>query len=116
MEALSTIYQLVIEHYKNLKDVDSDGFYVISALAFFFKGNRSMVDDFWKYIEFSFQKMNEEGLFKASISCICDFAHNYGDFIKDKIEIVFKEFFNAFEVDIVKCRKIQCRGSAGLIF
>jgi len=50
MDQLSTLYNLVVEHYKRINDVDGDGFYLVSALAFFIPNDRRLIDDFWKYI------------------------------------------------------------------
>ena len=50
MDILSSIYQLVVNHYKNINEVDSDGLYVVGTLSNFFRDNTQLVDDFWKYI------------------------------------------------------------------
>lgn len=81
-----------------MKDVDSDGLYVVSALSFFFRNDRRLVDDFWKYIEHALTKYQEAIVFKSVISCVCDFSANYGDLIKDKLEPIFKEFIGIFDV------------------
>ena len=86
MDQLSTLYNLVVEHYKKLNDVDGDGYYLISALAFFIPNDRRLIDDFWKYIEFGLKKTTQEDIFKSTISCICDFAATYREQISDKID------------------------------
>jgi hypothetical protein len=97
LDKLSLIYNLVISHYTRIKDVDSDGFYVISALAYFYK-DRRLVDDFWKYIEHGLTKTNEAEIFKAAISCICDFASIYRDQIQDRMSNILGELIKIFEV------------------
>lgn len=51
MDQLSTLYKLVVDHYANIKSVDGDGYYLVSALAFFLPNDRRLIEDFWKYIE-----------------------------------------------------------------
>ena len=50
MEQLSTLYNLVVEHYKKINDVDGDGYYLVAALASFIPNDRRLIDDFWRYI------------------------------------------------------------------
>ncbi len=47
---MSKLYDLVISYFKQINNVEGDGFYVVSALAFFLPNDRRIVDDFWKYI------------------------------------------------------------------
>jgi hypothetical protein len=91
MEQLSSLYNLVVEHYKRIGDVDSDGYYLVSSLAFFIPNDRRLIDDFWKYIEYGLKKVNQDDIFKATISCICDFATTYRDHISDKIDPIINE-------------------------
>lgn len=51
MEQLSSLYNLVVEHYNKIKNVEGDGFYLVSALAYFIPNDRRLVDDFWKYVQ-----------------------------------------------------------------
>lgn len=60
MQQLSSLYNLVVEHYKRINDVEGDGFYIVSALAYFIPSDRRLIDDFWKYIEHGLQKLNQE--------------------------------------------------------
>lgn len=96
MEQLSTLYNLVVEHYKKINDVDGDGFYLISALAFFIPNDRRLIDDFWKYIEFGLKKINQDDIFRATISCVCDFAATYGEQISDKIDILIESLCDLY--------------------
>jgi hypothetical protein len=50
MEQLSQLYDLVVNYYKQLNNVEGDGYYVVSALAYFLPHDRRIVDDFWKYL------------------------------------------------------------------
>lgn len=77
MEQLSTLYNLVVEHYKKINDVDGDGFYLVAALASFIPNDRRLIDDFWRYIEYGLNKISQEDIYKAAISCVCDFASIY---------------------------------------
>jgi hypothetical protein len=62
---------------------------VVSALTFFIPQDTRIVDDFWKYVEFGLKKTNQSDVFKAVISCICDFAATYKDNIGDKVDFTF---------------------------
>jgi hypothetical protein len=74
---LSQLYELVVGYYTHISSVESDGYYVVSALAFFLPQDRRIVDNFWKYVEYGLQKITQNDIFKATISCICDFAATY---------------------------------------
>jgi hypothetical protein len=58
METLSTIYDLVIKHFSNIKRVDSDGLYVVGSISFYFRTEPRLIDDFWKYIEYALTQYN----------------------------------------------------------
>jgi hypothetical protein len=47
---MSSLYNLVVEYYNKLGSVEGDGFYLVSALAYFIPHDLRLVDDFWKYI------------------------------------------------------------------
>jgi hypothetical protein len=49
----------VVEYYKRINDVEGDGFYVVSALAYFIPNDKRLIDDFWKYIEYGLKKVNQ---------------------------------------------------------
>ena len=87
---VSTLYDLVVDHYKKIEDVDGDGYYLVSALAFFVPNDRRLIDDFWKYIDFGLKKTQQEDVFKSTISCICDFASTYREQISDKVDPVIE--------------------------
>ena len=49
---------MVIEHFLNIQDVDSDGIYVMGALAIVFRktiGN--VLDSYWPYLERGLEKV-----------------------------------------------------------
>jgi hypothetical protein len=98
LDLLSKLYDLVVKYYSQISNVEGDGYYVVSALAYFFPEDRRIVDDFWKYIEFGLKKINQAEVFKAVISCICDFATTYRGAISDKVDYIFNELFEYFEV------------------
>ena len=98
MDQMSTLYDLVVEHYKRINDVDGDGFYVVSALAFFIPNDRRLIDDFWKYIEHGLRKTNQDAVFRSAISCICDFATIYRDLIADKVEPTLLQIMDLYGV------------------
>lgn len=85
-----------MNYYKQINNVEGDGYYVVSALAFFFPHDRRIVDDFWKYIEFGLKKVNQAEVFKGAISCICDFISTYRDTITDKVDVIFTELLENF--------------------
>lgn len=87
VDQLSKLYELVVSYYSQIGNVEGDGFYVVSALAFFFPQDRRIVDDFWKFIEFGLKKTTQGEVFKAAISCICDFVTIYKQNIGDKIDL-----------------------------
>lgn len=91
MDQLSTLYELVVKHYTTINDVDGDGFYLVSALAYFIPNDRRLIDDFWKYIECGLKKTNQDDIFRATISCICDFATTYRSQISDKVDPVINQ-------------------------
>ena len=97
METLSTIYDLVVKHFSSIKKVDSDGLYVVGSLSFNFRNEPRLIDDFWKYIEYSLTQYNESHTFKAGLSCVCDFAANYGEMLGDKIPLLMKHLLDAFQ-------------------
>lgn len=96
MEILKKIYDLVIKHFSNIKRVDSDGLYVVGSLSFYFKNELRLIEDFWKYIEYSLTQYNESFTFKAGLSCVCDFAANYGSDLGDKIPLLMKHLITSF--------------------
>ena len=85
LEQLSTLYKLVVDHYNKIKDVDGDGYYLVSALAFFLPSDRRLVDDFWQFIEHGLAATRQEEIYKSTISCICDLAGIYKEQIIDKL-------------------------------
>ena len=89
LDLLSTLYSLVNNHFQKINNVEGDGYYIVSALAYFIPNDRRLVDDFWKYIEFGLKRVNEDEVFRATISCICDFAAIYRESIADKIDPIF---------------------------
>lgn len=97
MDQLSTLYNLVVEHYKKISDVDGDGFYLVSALAFFIPHDRRLIDDFWKYIEYGLKKTNQDDVFRATISCICDFATTYREQISDKVDPIINQIIELYQ-------------------
>jgi len=88
MDILSTIYQLVIKHFSTINKVDSDGLYVVGTLSFYFKNEPRLIDDFWKFIEHSLTQYSDSNTFKAALSCVCDFAANYGPTLNDKVHLL----------------------------
>lgn len=97
MQQLSNLYDLVVNYYKQINDVEGDGYYVVSALAFFIPTDKRLVDDFWKFIEYGLKKTNQEDIFRSTISCICDFASIYRVMIADKVNNVFNELLEIYE-------------------
>lgn len=98
VDQLSKLYELVVNYYAQIGNVEGDGYYVVSALAYFFPEDTRIVDDFWKYIEFGLKKINQGEVFKAVISCICDFATTYREVIADKVDSIILELCEYFEV------------------
>lgn len=105
MDQLTSLYNLVVEHYKRINDVEGDGFYIVSALAYFIPHDKRLINDFWKYIEYGLQKLNQEEVFKSTISCICDFATTYREAISDKIDSIINQILDLYEVDHEILRK-----------
>lgn len=112
MDQLSTLYNLVVEHYKKISDVDGDGFYLVSALAFFIPHDRRLIDDFWKYIEYGLKKTNQDDVFRATISCICDFATTYREQISDKVDPIINQIIELYQVHFHIFRIIIFRGNS----
>jgi hypothetical protein len=59
VDQLSRLYELVINYYSQKGNVEADGYYVVSALAYFYPDDRRIVDNFWQYIEFGLKKYNQ---------------------------------------------------------
>lgn len=116
MDQLSSLYNLVVNYYKQLNDVEGDGYYVVSALAFFIPTDKRLVDDFWKFIEYGLKKVNQEDIFRSTISCICDFASIYRVMISDKVNDVFNELLEIYEVKILLWRAIELLDNSNLMF
>lgn len=52
------VYEFTIRHFMNIKDVDSDGFYVISGLSIVYKrAFEKVFDDFWPYLIHGLKKV-----------------------------------------------------------
>ena len=111
MEQMSKIYELVVNYYKQIGNVDGDGYYVVSALAYFLPHDRRLIDDFWKYIDFGLQKYNQPEVFHGAISCICDFASTYRDMLGDKVDSIFNQLYDLFEVLISYSAKQGFKGT-----
>lgn len=111
IDQMSKLYELVVGYYKKIDNVDGDGFYVVSALAFFIPNDLRIANDFWKYIEFGLKKWNQNEVFRATISCICDFATTYRSSITNKVDSIFTELLDIFEVLLCQLRATRSRGS-----
>ena len=72
---------------------------MVSALAFFMQKDTRLVDDYWKFILFGFKELNRADVFRASISCVCDFASIYHTAIADKISPLLEDILVQFEGD-----------------
>jgi hypothetical protein len=116
MDQLSTLYNLVVEHYKRINDVDGDGFYLVSALAFFIPNDRRLIDDFWKYIEHGLKKTNQDDIFRATISCICDFATTYREQISDKVDPIINQIIELYKVILLLYRTTTYREISNWMF
>jgi len=105
VEDLSNLYNLVINYFKKINNVESDGYYVVSALAFFMQKDTRLVDDYWKFIIFGFKELSRADVFRASISCVCDFASIYHTAISDKIspllENIVLQFDGDYKIDLL---------------
>ena len=111
MEQMSSLYNLVVEYYTRLENVEGDGFYLVSALAYFIPNDRRLVDDFWKYIQQGLRRTTQDETFKSVISCICDFATIYREQIADKVEEVIIYVTELYEVPSVIFRKTSSLAS-----
>ena len=105
MEQMSSLYNLVVAHYTKIGDVDGDGFYLVSALAWFIPDDKRLINDFWKYIEHGLKKTDREEVFKSTISCICDFATTYKEQISEKVDSILNTLLDLYEVKMSLYRK-----------
>lgn len=94
---LSAIYELVIKHFSSIKRVDSDGLFVVGSLSYYFRDEPRLIEDFWKYIEYSLTQYNESHTFKAGLSCVCDFAAHYGPELNEKVPLLMNHLIDAFQ-------------------
>lgn len=60
VELLSTLYDLVVNHFSRINNLNSDGFYIVAALAYFLPNDRRLVDNFWRYIEEGLKRTNQD--------------------------------------------------------
>lgn len=95
----------MINYYKKINNVESDGYYVVSALSFFMQKDTRLVDDYWKFILFGFKELNRADVFRATISCVCDFASIYHTAIANKItpllEDIIIQFDGLYKIDLL---------------
>lgn len=89
---------MIINHFTAIGRVDPDALYVVGTLSNFLRNDKRLIEDFWKYIEHSLSQHAESHIFKAVISCICDFAANYGPLLSDKIPILMPILLSCFQV------------------
>ena len=83
------IYNLIIDHFKTNKEVDSDGLYVISALATCISNKfHKYLESFWPYLTYAFQKVNDHELFKTSIGTLADVARACESNFENKLDIM----------------------------
>jgi len=79
-----------------INNVESDGFYVVAVLAFFMQQDTRLVDDYWKFIQHGFREINRADVFRAAVSCVCDFATIYHTSIADKITPLLEEILTLY--------------------
>jgi len=60
VDQLSSLYNLVVNHYTRINNLNGDGFYLVAALAYFLPNDRRLVDDFWKYIELGLKRTTQD--------------------------------------------------------
>ena len=107
---------MVNNHFQKINNVEGDGYFIVSALAYFIPNDRRLVDDFWKYIEFGLKRVNQEEVFRATISCICDFATIYRESISDKVDPIFNELLDVFEVNFILLRRTSSQDNLRLMY
>lgn len=74
-DVLSSIYNTVIGHFTKIKDVTSDGLYVIGSLSSF-KRVPAYLESVWPYVKHGLAKFNEQTMFKAALGAVVDLARN----------------------------------------
>jgi hypothetical protein len=89
---------LIINHFNSIGRVDPDALYVVGTLSNYLRNDTRLIEEFWKYIEHSLSQHGESHIFKAVISCICDFAANYGPLLADKIPVLMPILLSCFQV------------------
>jgi hypothetical protein len=68
-----TIYDLVIQEFKTIRDVSDDGIYVIIGLISRIKQNFvKYIPDFYNYIKHAFEKIHEKDVFKAALNLVLE--------------------------------------------
>ncbi len=77
MEECKAIYNLIINDFQVVKDVHSDGLYVISALATVMEENFiPLLPDSYSYIKHGLTKVNDIDLFKSSLGTLGDICRS----------------------------------------
>ena len=104
MDKLSSLYNLVVNYFQEIRDVDGDGYYVISGLTCFIPEDRRLVEDFWKYIEHGLKETSRHEVFKATLTCISEFATTYREQISNKTDPVISYILDLYEVLLRLCR------------
>ncbi|EAR88045.3 importin-beta amine-terminal domain protein (macronuclear) [Tetrahymena thermophila SB210] len=93
-----TVFQLVVDHFMNIKNVDSDGMYIVSALATCIGTNFvKYLDKVWPYIEHALtQRQQDLELFKTCMGTIADVARACDNQFSCKLNIL-NNLFAALE-------------------
>jgi uncharacterized protein YutE (UPF0331/DUF86 family) len=66
-------------------------------LAGFFTEDTRLVEDFWKYIEYSLGEYAQSHIFNAALSCLSDFAAHYGPALGGKIPKVMSQLLESLK-------------------
>ncbi|EGR27486.1 importin beta, putative, partial [Ichthyophthirius multifiliis] len=112
------VYNLIVNHFKRNADVDTDGMYVISALATVSGEDFCQyLDNFWPFINHSLSnKQQDLELFKTTLGTIGDIARACEAGFKEKLNILEPLMLGLEQTNFDREVKLQIFNCIGDIF
>ncbi len=89
-------------------DVTEDGISLIGSLATIQNHKFKVhLEDFWKYLQYSFKKENECSLFKTSIQAVSDIAKSTGQNYNPYLELTMNFLMNCLNKSLDRSIKVM---------
>ena len=74
-DVLSGVYNTIVNLFKTINDVTSDGIYLVGSLSSF-KKVPAYIESVWPYVTHALQKFNDKSMFRAALGALVDLARN----------------------------------------